>query len=904
MGLIKKKKDKEDDTQSIDSQSPDKENKLKKMFKKKNRDSDMSSTPSLSPDNMDEKEKKKHWYSMGKKKTGGGPSTENLGTSGDVIEETEAPIPEDPPPKSSSREKFADDGPRSRSGSSRSQRRRPSKPREPATEEPKEDFSTALMRKSSEEVQTRTRPRDVRNRSNDSIESPQQRTMARDRSASSVRSRKSSRDASRENMRRKEDPPPPVPTGIVYKSMNRSGEVSPSIPARELPKNLIQDREVDGSDPTLVRRDRKASGRSTRRRPSQKSEPEVKSEDVPPVPQSIPKTEPSIKRNRSQHSEDEFIADADATNNLNAITSKTKTNLQRDKKWPKEAQELFDYFSSDFPYIFEEDFSPVVLALSIMLEKGPIKDLQNLSHLILKAEKAFEVLVSDRYDQFQKSLETYTSLIENVSISMESSKRAYARGMEIKETLVERNEDLLTLHNKSLHLRDTLGQVDIIRKIQIQIESVESLNEKRKFLTMARTLKKALHNCQNFDLQKVYQMDNLRKDIVRKMNITIEKAIHELQDIIFLKHPKCASRSLQFEDAFASKDQNRKEKIIDDMNPLLLKTIKDNNYNPKLIEDYDNYENVDVMEYLHLLVLSVVELERSNELIESITRSIQAQMDEIMEMAKSLILKEFSNYKILPMQPDTLTIDELAIKVLDSYLQFLFSKIVGIMHFIYITEEVLRKFTKVRIFDDSWAIFRKELLAFMENYLLGNTIANLDSLKNEKARTLMFKLKHVNFSPSSTLFKPPSNALLSFDPYSVKVDSNSSNLANSNIFNMLSIFPNTVSFLDVAMRLTPLKDSDLIMFLDDCFQQYYFPQVQSQINDILDNIVADTDAFHLENNQDSILRITKRTSRLIKSLATLMSLLPFHNNEYSLILFNLIKKVYDRCKTFLNGILN
>eukprot|EP00835_Amoeboradix_gromovi_P000099 NODE_4_length_55019_cov_0.425091.p1 type:complete len:1242 gc:universal NODE_4_length_55019_cov_0.425091:33717-37442(+) len=874
--IFKKKDNDEDDMKSIDSMSPEKESKLKRLMKKKNRESGefLSSAVSLNPENSDEK--KKHWYSMSRKRREDGPSVESLGKSHAEVEEEQI-IPEDPPPKSKSREQVNEDSSqRSRTSSGRSRRR-------PSTSEKKEDFSTALMRKDSSPSGSRSRMRETtKGKSNDSIEQPvpvPQRTMSRKRSASNK-----SLERSRSHLKRKESPPPPIPTGIVYKSNPRVAE--PSTSGRELPKEQLIDREGP-------KRDKEKNGQPVERIPSNKSlgrRTSEKSINKPnfQLPAAPP---PALKRNRSQHSEDEFFPDADATMNLNSITSKTKTKLTKDTKWPKEAQELFDYFQSEFPYVFEEDFSPVVLALSIMLEKGPIQDLQTLSHLILKAEKAFELLVSDRYDQFQSSLETYTALISNVSLSMEATKKSYLKGNEIKDFLVERNEDLLSLYNKSLKLQNTLKSVEIIRKIQLDIESVDSLLDKHQYLQVSKLLKKCQLSCDNPNLEVIHSMASIKRDLLFKINVVFERILHELQDIIFLNHSKCASRCLLLEDAFITKEATRKDAIIAE---LVLKPT-DGAVN-------EDYENMSVLEYLQVLILSVIELDRQNELIDTIYRSAQSQMDEIMENAKAATIREFANYKSTAKQPDTLNIDDYAVKVLDAYFQYLYSKLIGILHLLGLVQDILKKFVKVKIFEECWAIFRKELINLMESLLLGNTLASLESLKNEKAKSLMFKLKNVDFKHSLFMKtrlqqQQPS---LSFDPFSIKLDNNTMHLANSNIFNMLSIFPNTLVFLELSMKLTSVfKDSDLIMFLDECFQQYYFPQVQSQINDIVDQIVIDSDAFHLESNQDLSLRIIKRTCRLIKSLATLMSLLPFHNNEYSLILFNLIKKIHDRCKSYL-----
>ena len=546
MGLIKKKKD-EDDTKSIESTSPDKEGKFKRLLKKKNRESaELSSTPSLSPDQPDEK--KKHWYSVNRrKKDGTGNSMESLRKSQEVLEE-QPPIPEDPLPKSSSRDRVNnnDPSPRSRSNSDRSaRRRRPSTPRE----QPKEDFEKSLMRKespnSSRERVNRIKTRDEfsRKSSTDSIENAKpQRTITPRKRSRSGPDEPRSRSNSNTRERRKESPPPTPPTAaIIYKSSNRDNRTidrserdikSPQTPTREIPKDLLTSRELSKDSPPLKEPSREPTRhKSTKSNKSHKSNKSL--EMPPPTP---------VKRVKSQHSEDEFILDQDATNHLLNATNKTNTKLTKDPNWPVEAQQLFDYFSKSFPYVFEEDFSPVVLALSIMLEKGPILDLNSLSHLILKAERAFELLVSDRYDQFQSSLETYTDLISNVSLSMACSKTAYNHGLEINGFLNQRNEDLLTLYNKSLLVNDKFNNMNIQLQIQTDLDAIPTLLANNKYSEAATSLSKLLkHHSSNPNIQT-------------SLNYTTSLLINETTNLLFMKHIKTQSLLHHIEDSFLHTD--------------------------------------------------------------------------------------------------------------------------------------------------------------------------------------------------------------------------------------------------------------------------------------------------------------------------------------------------------------
>ncbi|KAJ3120618.1 hypothetical protein HK100_012723 [Physocladia obscura] len=286
---------------------------------------------------------------------------------------------------------------------------------------------------------------------------------------------------------------------------------------------------------TREQRERNRSEREERRRPSDAvtawAVDTLPKQQISGFPQRSEPTSDSL---------DEIVPSTSSNKHAKRDTFKTDA-LERDSTLPKEVTQVMDIIRVNWDFMSTDKFNPVPHALALMDSSANGLDVKKFYAMHEKLEQSMDLIVNDYHQAFNDSIQTFSSVVENIS---ESQKKVADMKSDLewcKELLQCHKYDVFPLWVKSIQYKEMMFILETIETLQKVPDKVESLISGKYFYMAVTTLNSSLETLNFPEFRDIGALGNIRthleeiQDLTPNMQTLHEVLIDELNNHIYLK---------------------------------------------------------------------------------------------------------------------------------------------------------------------------------------------------------------------------------------------------------------------------------------------------------------------------------------------------------------------------------
>ncbi|KAJ3283609.1 hypothetical protein HK104_010298, partial [Borealophlyctis nickersoniae] len=176
-------------------------------------------------------------------------------------------------------------------------------------------------------------------------------------------------------------------------------------------------------------------------------------------------------------------------------------------------------------------------ALSLLDESSLGRDYNAFCEVYEKLEKAMDLIVNDYHQAFNTAIQTFSSVVDNISDSQRRVKYMRENLDSSKDWLQCKRFDLLHLWVKSIQLKEMNRILDIVEDLQKTPDKVETLIQGKFYLTAVRTLLSAIRAATGGDCAEIGALEVTRQKLTELHSTLHETLIEEIHNHVYLKSP-------------------------------------------------------------------------------------------------------------------------------------------------------------------------------------------------------------------------------------------------------------------------------------------------------------------------------------------------------------------------------
>ncbi|KAJ3189924.1 hypothetical protein HDU85_000210 [Gaertneriomyces sp. JEL0708] len=222
--------------------------------------------------------------------------------------------------------------------------------------------------------------------------------------------------------------------------------------------------------------------------------------------------------------------------NALALDEDTNTNGEPNTL-PKLVTETQNEISASWSFMTGVDFNPVPHALSLLDESSLGRDYGSFCDMYQKLEAAMDVIVEEYHDQFNTAIQTFSSVVENVTDSQSRVRDMRTRLESSREWLQCKRFDLLHLWVKSIQYKEMTRILDTLDEMQNAPTRIESLIASKHYLTAVRLLVSAIRTVEEGECAEIGAVEGVRVKLNEIRNSLTDVLIEELHNHTYLKSP-------------------------------------------------------------------------------------------------------------------------------------------------------------------------------------------------------------------------------------------------------------------------------------------------------------------------------------------------------------------------------
>ncbi|KIO33872.1 hypothetical protein M407DRAFT_65131 [Tulasnella calospora MUT 4182] len=626
------------------------------------------------------------------------------------------------------------------------------------------------------------------------------------------------------------------------------------------------------------------------------------------------------------------------------------------KAKPGEIDAVLDDIQDEWSFVAEPEFNPVALALSLLDKSSAGRDMKSFRSAKDMLANSLRGTIDQNYQEFAAALPHHASLLSSLSKVQSEVGDTRARLQETRDTLANKRTDLVQLWSRGQAVEEMLRLLDEIEHLKGVPDTLESMMSEKRLLQAAILLVRSLRMINKGELMEIGALADLRSYLTGQETALREILIDELQNHLYLKVFWCDSRWASYTPGQQQPSQNPESNSFEYIETLLealavlgkLGGALDNVAQRLPIELFSLVEGTieEIRDRSDLGKRASLNLQTTN-------RSSQLW---ITSNGLSSLKEAATGLRLAALEAHTGRIDREPLKDL---FWTLYSKLDAVLQGLRVVYEVSNRIGSRRDFKDSsgakpgalfplmdiWAPIQTEVRTLLGDYLTDEErgaisgryqIASINEVLREGRGVQRDKSKAV-FRAGKTDAKISAKTLKRHEDELTRVLKDSVpglvggsadatiqtsqstgpgvddrytgagshfKIVKADAFHVTVLFQPTLAFLQRVEQVLPPGMGDVARastaFLDEFVVKVYLPQLEDKVATLFHQAAVSADAFQedphsMRLSPKPLIKASTQLVSLINSLCAMHRSTPFHTENYSRLILDIIIRFYQRC---------
>ncbi|KAN0063376.1 exocyst subunit [Thecaphora frezii] len=197
---------------------------------------------------------------------------------------------------------------------------------------------------------------------------------------------------------------------------------------------------------------------------------------------------------------------------------------------------------AEWPFVADDDFNSVSLALSMLDESSLGASRQDFDTMKALIETALQGTVDDHYESFATAITLHNSVLQSLTAAQNSVSGARRRLRDSREALGAKRADLVQMWQRSQAVKESLRLLDIVEHLKGVPDRLENLMSEKRFLQAVNLLVRSLKTIDKPEIVEVGATSDLRAYLKGQEQAMLEILIEELHNHLYLKSYFCDAR--------------------------------------------------------------------------------------------------------------------------------------------------------------------------------------------------------------------------------------------------------------------------------------------------------------------------------------------------------------------------
>ncbi|KAJ3252851.1 hypothetical protein HDU77_004892 [Chytriomyces hyalinus] len=634
---------------------------------------------------------------------------------------------------------------------------------------------------------------------------------------------------------------------------------------------------------------------------------------------------------------------------------------ESDTSLPKEVTSVMDAVRVNWDFMSNINFNPVPHALSLLDSTANGLDIKKFYAMHERLEAVMDIIVNDYHQAFNDSIQTFSTVMENIS---DSQKRVSEMKSELewcKELLQSKKFDIFPLWVKSIQYKEMISILETIETLQGVPDKIESLISGKYFYLAVTCLMDSLATLSSPEYSGIGALFNIRSHLEEVKENLHETLIDELNSHIYLKSSHSLDRmkvQVSDVDAAAAEYSYRSSdtRLANSSNTSLHSTKtnahafhEDLDLNPE--QDSFHYMSI-IVECLHIIgrlpeALEILKDRLSVEFFYTVERTIQET-----DQQKGHRYAEKSGSS---RAQDLVGLSE---RIEDAYvLRDLLCCLFEKMECIIVAHQYVHKLCENRIgeyvdpvelysIQEVWSTVQNEVKSLLYDYLtrtslttdFESAIVSMNDVLKEKrsykgkdqGKRQLFKLstapnaemtaaymklqgvQELQAFSNATIAVTDEHSLSSagiVDKYANAVTAGHRLLISPDPYNVLIAFKPTMNFVQKIEYMISHQTGKFTIFLDDFILSVFLPSMEERVLEYFHGFVNGSEAFVTDYNQDlaqmPLVKSVVALTVLIQAMCRTLFIMPVHQIEFirmiEMVLVKYYEKILSRYRSLMAG---
>ncbi|KAI8614367.1 Sec8 exocyst complex component-specific domain-containing protein [Chytriomyces sp. MP71] len=626
-----------------------------------------------------------------------------------------------------------------------------------------------------------------------------------------------------------------------------------------------------------------------------------------------------------------------------------------DASLPKEVTSVMDAVRVNWDFMSSVNFNPVPHALSLLDSTANGLDIKKFYLMHEKLEGVMDIIVNDYHQAFNDSIQTFSTVVENISDSQKKVSEMKSELEWCKELLQSKKFDVFPLWVKSIQYKEMMKILDTIEVLQKVPDKIDSLIAGKFFYMAVTTLISSLNTLNSPDYYGIGALFNIRLQLEEVKENLHENLIEELNGHIYLKSSHSRDRIRTNVDDLneTSEKYLRQRTVLGSFDSMEASSGNLDTYH----EDLDTNPEQDSFHYMSILVECLHVIGRLPEAVEILRDRLSVEFFYTVE--RTIQETDQQKSRKAPEKRGSSHAHDLVgltERIEDAYvLRDLLCILYEKMEAIIVAHEYVLKLTEARASDyadpfnvysihDVWSTVQNEVKSLLYDYLTRTSqttdfesaiVSMNDILKEkrgakgkEKGQKQLFKLSAapnldttaaymklkgvqeiVSLSSTTVHDEQSASSTGIVDKYANVVSTGHRLLINPDPYNVLIAFKPTMSFVKKIEFMISHTTGRFTIFLDDFILSVFMPSMEERVLEYFHMFVNGSEAFVTDYNQDisqmPLVKSAVALTVLIQAMCRTLFIMPVHQIEFirmiEMVLVKYYEKILSRYRSLMAG---
>lgn len=623
----------------------------------------------------------------------------------------------------------------------------------------------------------------------------------------------------------------------------------------------------------------------------------------------------------------------------------------------KQIDDVLSHINESWGIMTRDDCVPVHVALQLLdySSLGRGNDYQDFQRTSRYLQKALKAIVNEHHQGFNSSIGTFHKIQTSIQTSQARVRTLRDSVKTAKTDLMVTKPELKALGGSSQHYDDMLQVLAQIEKLRQVPEQLDARISDKHFLPAVELLQDALRIIRRPDMENIGALTDLRIYFGNQETSLSDILIEELHDHVYLKSPYCHDRWHPYNgetpsSSTAGKTENKT--LPNTWGRPLYRFLDNLDLSKPMEDDASRNPEVDSFVYIQMVIESLHKLGHLDTAVDRLEQRLPIELFAIVDRTNQEVdMRHTAASRGIGKLDSGVNAVEAGhpsgrAAILNDLLWTLYSKFEAIAEGHRAVHEVLAGIIKRENIRDAayltggfkelWKLYQSEMRSILHDYLAadGNqayrlgrqptTDGNIFHASQRERNKRVFKLSEVDqksadlarnqrdldqileASVPGLASKSQRKSGLAANPTAQMQDRPTTGhkiLVEPNVFNIASLLPPTLSFLqrlrDIVPPTTDIALSTLTSFLDDFLVNVFHPSLEDTVTELCTASFSETDSFqkHPQWAQHSAKPIFKGAFsflNLIKSFCQLLDTIPPDLTSTQLIITQ-VMAYFDRC---------